>query len=404
MTKQSYTKRVFPALLLLLSLFLSPRGFSFPNVCLKSFKKLSASELRHLTPEFEKRHSPTYSLEIKNTPISDQCNYGSCWVHARLAHIEETIKSKTGKDLKLNRHYLIAQSLLDRIDDALESPNSPIFQGGNANYADELVSRYGLVPENATSWKPRINFEKNPHGSRLTYYLNARAAKFHEDAKDLMPESKAYLDLQDQARKDMRDILRTYTGTLPRKFDYQGKSYTPKQFAKEHAKDYTPRPLWVYPEVEELTGNLRRESSLAGPSPLPNQVRSSRESLEKIEKRIVQSLKNGQSVTLSYENNLNFIDRDTGIMTLDGFNTPAGFAPPKKLYRDSFLSGAGYHAVDIVGADLDPDGRVIKFKIKNSWGTQAGDEGFYHMYRDYFENFVTSIYLSDSDLSRPVAP
>lgn len=390
--------------ILLLSLFVSARGISSPQLCLKSFKKLSAAELRHLTPEFEKKHNSSYSLEIKSTPVSDQCNYGSCWVHARSSHIEETIKKKTGKDIKINRHYIIAQSLLDRIDAALESPQSPVFQGGNANYADELISRYGFIPENASSWKPRINFEKAPHGSRMTYFLNARAAKFHEDAKELMPESKAYLDLQDQARKDMRDILKTYTGTLPRKFDYQGKTYTPKQFARELAKDYTPRPLWVFPEVEALTGNLRRESSLAEASPLPSQVKSSRESLEKIEKRILASLKNGQSVTLSYENNLNFMDKDTGIMSIEGFYTPAGFSPPKKLYRDSFLSGAGYHAVDIVGADLDPEGRVIKFKIKNSWGTTAGDDGFYHMYRDYFEQFMTSIYLSDSDLSRPVAP
>lgn len=68
------------------------------------------------------------------------------------------------------------------------------------------------------------------------------------------------------------------------------------------------------------------------------------------------------------------------------------------------MSGSGQHAVDIVGADLDSNGRIIKLKIKNSWGTESGDGGFYHMYRDYFENFVTSIYVSDSEATRPSQP
>ncbi|NDG26301.1 MAG: hypothetical protein EB120_03885, partial [Proteobacteria bacterium] len=275
---------------------------AFPKHCLSSFKKLSPGELRYVAQEFLQKHNTRYSVEIPSTPVSDQCNYGSCWLHARLAHVEEGIKNKTGKTLRINRTFLIAQSLLDRIDDALESPHSPIFQGGNANYADELVRRYGFIPEDPEIWKPRVNFEKAPHGSRLTYFLNARAAQFHEAAKNLTPESRAYLDLQDEARRDMRNILKAYTGPLPRKFEFDGKSYTPKQFSKEIAGNYSPKPLWVYPEVDLLEGNLKRETTI-GPVPLPKKVSSSRESLDKIEKRIIQSLQNGQSVTLSYENN-----------------------------------------------------------------------------------------------------
>ncbi|MFM8269004.1 MAG: C1 family peptidase [Pseudomonadota bacterium] len=375
--------------------FFTLQALAFPSRCLKDFKKLTPGELRYVTEGFQKKHNTRYSVEIDQTRVSDQCGYGSCWVHARLSHLEEDIKRRMGKEIPMSRHFVIAQSLLDRIDEALQTPHASIFQGGNSQYADRLIKSYGMVPDDPSIWKPRVQFEKSPHAGRLVYFLNARAAQFHEDAKDLAPESKAYLDLQDAARKEMRDILRTYTGTLPKKFVIDGKSYTPKSFAKTVLKDANENPLLVYPEVKPLTGNLRKETSVTE-APLPDKPKSSRESIEKMEKRIIRALQNGQSVTLSYENNTHFVDRDSGIMSIEAFNTPKGFSPPPKLYRDAFMRDSGYHAVDIVGADLDPEGRIIKLKIKNSWGVTSGDHGYYHMYRDYFESFVNSIYISDS--------
>lgn len=47
----------------------------------------------------------------------------------------------------------------------------------------------------------------------------------------------------------------------------------------------------------------------------------------------------------------------------------------------------------IVGYDLDAvTGKVIKYKIQNSWGQKSGDQGFYHMYADYFRAFVNRIH------------
>lgn len=389
--------------ILLFFLAFSFAGFGFPQICLKSFKRLSSQELGEISPEFLKKHSDSYSHEVSTGKVSDQCNYGSCWVHARLSHIEGLTQQLTGKSIKLSRQYLIAQSLLDRIDAALESPYRPISAGGNAYTADRLTRDYGLVPDDPSVWKPRINFQKSPHAGRLIYFLNARAAKFHMDAKDLTPESKAYLDLQDIARKEMRDILKTYTGTLPRKFEFQGETYTPKSFSKTLIPKYNPKPLWVFPETEQLSGNLKSEA-LDSVSPLPSYTKASRESIEKMEKRIIKAIQSGQSVTLSYENIPSFSDRDSGILSLEAFNTPAGFRPPSRTFRETFQDAGGHHAVDVVGVDLDAEGRIIKLKIKNSWGTDSGDNGYYHMYRDYFEHFVTSIYLSDSEGTRPSKP
>ena len=50
------------------------------------------------------------------------------------------------------------------------------------------------------------------------------------------------------------------------------------------------------------------------------------------------------------------------------------------------------HVVVVTGYDLDQKtGKISKFKIKNSWGMKAGDNGYYHMYRDYFRVFVKAV-------------
>lgn len=380
--------------LMALILMSAKSAFSFPQVCLKTFKKLSPGELRYVDESFLKKHNTQYSIEVDKVPVSDQRGFGSCWLHARLSHLEQEIKKNTGKEVVFSRPFLLAKVLAERIDSALESPSSSIIQGGNGFLADELIRDYGLVPSDDKNWKPRVDFEKHPHGDRLVYFLNARIAKFHEEAKHLPIESRNYLELQETARKELRDILKAYTGPLPKKVTLGDETLTPKQLGKLLAADHAKAPLWVLPEVDLLEGNLKRESKI-GPAPFPRGGSASRESIEKMERRIVRALKAGKSVSLAYENNTLFMDRPTGILSLEAFNTPEGFSPPKRLYRDAFLRGFGHHAVDVVGADLDEQGRIIKLKIKNSWGEDSGDGGYYHMYRDYFEHFVTSIYLSD---------
>lgn len=386
--------RAFSFTFFAIMLFIVGPALSFPQVCLKSFKKLSPGELRYIDEGFLKNHNRHYSIEVDKVAISDQRGYGSCWLHARLSHLEQQLKRQTGETHSFSRPFLLAKVLEGRIDDALESPSRSIIQGGNGFLADELIRDFGLVPADEKNWKPRVDFEKHPHGDRLVYFLNARIAQFHQEAKHIPVESKAYLELQDTARKELREILKAYTGPLPRKVVFQGESLTPKQLGKRLASGHASKPLWVLPEVEPLEGNLQRESHL-DPAPFPRGGTGSRESIDKMEKRIIRALQGGQSVTLAYENNTLFMDRQTGILSLEAFNTPQGFTPPQRLYRDSFLRGFGHHAVDVVGADIDEAGRIIKLKIKNSWGEDSGDGGYYHMYRDYFEHFVTSLYISD---------
>jgi bleomycin hydrolase len=79
-------------------------------------------------------------------------------------------------------------------------------------------------------------------------------------------------------------------------------------------------------------------------------------------------------------------------MTIGGLSLPKGGGPLPRKLRSKHVVFDGFHAVQIVGYDLDRrTGKIVKFKIKNSWGDKAGSGGYYHMYLDYFRAFAFSL-------------
>ncbi len=57
------------------------------------------------------------------------------------------------------------------------------------------------------------------------------------------------------------------------------------------------------------------------------------------------------------------------------------------------------HAMVFTGVDVDEEGKPMKWRVENSWGTGVGDKGFYTMtdrwFREYnYEVMVDKRYLS----------
>src|SRR5205085_2810157 len=50
------------------------------------------------------------------------------------------------------------------------------------------------------------------------------------------------------------------------------------------------------------------------------------------------------------------------------------------------------HAMVFSGYDWDEiNKKIVKLRVPNSWGKKAGTHGYFHMYREWFENYVTQI-------------
>ena len=50
------------------------------------------------------------------------------------------------------------------------------------------------------------------------------------------------------------------------------------------------------------------------------------------------------------------------------------------------------HAMVIMGVDL-VEGKPLKWKVENSWGSDRGHKGYYAMYDNWFDRYVVRVVL-----------
>lgn len=365
-----------------------------PRRC-ESLLTASEAELGSIRKEF--KHNTSYALEVPTTPIKDQCFSRSCWIYSGTSNLEQKVLTATGKPVDLSEPYLIISSMRLKVREALATPGQQFGPGGAAGAVDLLVQKFGAVPESA--WRPRVDFQKAAIGRRFYYFLNNRIARFHLDAANARENEIGAL--RDEAHRDLLELIESYSGPLPKSFEYEGKVFeSPREFAKHlipadgrKTVKLVPRSKKVGPKIHELIERHEKGASPSGPSELDGAFEVKHLSKPEIVEAIKQALRRGESVRLSIENAHEFIDERTGIMSIGAFVVPEGFKPVPRRYRAIADFKGGGHAVEVVAIDFDSAGNVIKFKIKNSHGTHTGDGGFMHMYWDYFSAFVLGAYI-----------
>ena len=73
-----------------------------------------------------------------------------------------------------------------------------------------------------------------------------------------------------------------------------------------------------------------------------------------------------------------------------------------KADRLKTLSGAPNHAMVLLGMDLQKDGTVKKWLVENSWGTNIGDKGKWHLYDSWFDEYVYAVIINKKYLPENV--
>jgi bleomycin hydrolase len=339
-----------------------------------------------IKPDFQ--HTDHYDVELPLPfSVKDQCATSFCHLYAWSADLENQSGIETSAE------YVAAVYLREVVERALLEGNLKFEGELGATAEDSLwaIRRAGLIPKEA--WTGVKGFNSAQNMSRLLETLQSIIANAKSLREAANGNSERQMQINHEAYLQINDILRAFVGEVPKTFNYKGELHTPLTFAEKYF------PNLFDPLVKVMVISNQQKESIGQSGYAGVEILTNMEELRRTARAI---LDRGQPVWLGYSHRDQFVDHKRGIMSISAFNYP----PMAQADRETRLNTKiwdGGHAVLLVGYELDPvTGEVRKWKIRNSWGMKAGDEGDYHMYDDYFRDHVVSItYLNDGTAPIP---
>ena len=209
------------------------------------------------------KNKPVFTV-IKENPITsvkNQARSGTCWNYSTLSFFEAEILKKKNKTYDLCEMFVCNKNYMDRAVVKVRMHGDAQFsQGGSAYDVLYVLKTYGICPEEAmpapgTMYGDTLN-NFNEFFGVMEPYVEAVAKS---QAKTITPTWK----------NGLQGILDAYLGKCPETFKYEGKTYTPTQFAQSLGLDwndyvtitsYTHHPFYTAFPVE-VQDNWRQPHS-----------------------------------------------------------------------------------------------------------------------------------------------
>lgn len=208
-------------------------------------------------------NKPVFTVIKENpiTSIKNQARSGTCWNYATLAYFESEILRNSKKTYDLCEMFVCNKNYMDRAITKVRMHGDAQFsQGGSMYDVLYVLKNDGICPQEAmpapgTMYGDTLN-NFNEFFSVMEPYVDAVAKN---RASKLSSAWKAGL----------QGILDAYLGKCPETFVYEGKTYTPQEFAKSLGLNfddyvtitsYTHHPFYTTFAVE-VPDNWRQPGS-----------------------------------------------------------------------------------------------------------------------------------------------
>ena len=163
----------------------------------------------------------TEVINLGNTSIKDQGSSGTCWSYSGNSFLESEMIRMGKQPVEISQIYTARNTYLDKARTYVRL-HGGLSLGEGGQFHDVLNSfrKYGTMPQSAYTGL-HYGSTRNNFGE-MTSMLDAMLGSIVK-GKALTPNwEKAYTAAMD-----------SYLGEVPEKFDYNGKSYTPRTFADQ---------------------------------------------------------------------------------------------------------------------------------------------------------------------------
>lgn len=368
-----------------------------------------------------------FSIDIDSEVPANQQQSGRCWMFATLNtirwHIEKNLKLPKGS-FELSQAYNAFFNKMERANWFLSRMiqtakkdlqdaevvwllNNAMQDGGDFPMMVDLIKKYGVIPHAAM---PETYCTNNT--AKVNDILSKLLRKDALILRSMVAESASKAELNQKQKEMLNEVYRVLCvafGEPPQTFDFEyrdtkGKYHgdfgiTPQEFVDK----YVPINLEDYvgvcniPEKMVSFGNsFGVEDSNEIVDGQPNRYLNV--PMEELKRVAIEQLKAGEPVWFGCDV-LQMSDFQKGMLSLDLYDYNKMFDIDLNLSKDeryiTRISGPT-HAMTLAGVDFDKNGKPIRWKVENSWGTEAhgkpvGHGGYFIMDDAWFDQYMFEV-------------
>ena len=359
-----------------------------------------------------------FNVETPKQSIHDQKSSGRCWMFSGFNVLRANFAKKHQDTLavefshdylffydQLEKANLMLQGVIDHAAKPLDDTrvqfffHHPINDGGTFCGVADLAYKYGLVPKGV---QPETYSADNT--SRMARILSSKLREYGLELREMVNSKTSAKAVQNRKEEMLCDVYRMLSMTLGepvKEFTYahvnkngkqvgEPKKYTPKQFYEETVggplngtfimvMNDPRRPFYETYEVEydrhTYDGTNWKYLNLP---------------MEDIANLAIASLKDGRKLYSSYDVGKQF-DRKRGYMDTENYDYGSLFGTTFKMdkaQRIATFDSGSTHAMTLTAVDLDKDGKPVKWKVENSWGSSHGVAGCDIMTNRWFNEYM----------------
>lgn len=381
-----------------------------------------------VNPEVFREDRHQYSISLEQGKITNQKQSGRCWMFAALNTMRFAIMKKLDlATFELSQNYTLFYDKLEKANYFLESilatldePTNgrviahllmaPLNDGGQWDMFCSLIEKYGVVPKDAmpetvssSATREMVSYmtrKLREYACTLrTAYANGKTVEELRALKEGMmgtvynmlcialgkPPKTVALEVRNKKKEFIRDENLTGKEFFQKYVGWDLSQYVSLINAptadKPYHKTYTVK----------LLGNVVEGRPVKYLN-LP---------VEDLKAAAIAQLQAGEPVWFGCDVGQSSL-REGGIMDLKAIDAAALFDtefPMTKAQRLDYGESLMTHAMVFQGVNLDESGKPTRWRVENSWGKDAGVDGYYVMSDEWFSEYTYQVVVNKKYLT-----
>ena len=369
-------------------------------------------------------HFFKYKVDVKG--ITDQHSSGRCWMFTSMNVLRpRVIKQLNVNEFDFSHSYtyfwdmfeksnLFLENMIATADRPMDDRDvvfflkSPIDDGGVWNLFYNVAEKYGVVPQNVM---PETAHSNNT--SQMRSFLKARLRAGAYQLRELVANKKSKKEVAAAKTAVLKDVYRVLSlclGVPPTEFEWR---YTTKDGEVKTLKT-TPKEFYnqIIPDDYDPASYIMIMNDPTREYYKTYEVQNYRNAYEgvnwiylnmpteDIKKAAIASIKGNEAMYCSAD--VAQFNREIGICDPKMYDLETLFGVKIDMDKKARIltreSGSA-HAMTLMAVDTDANEQPVKWQFENSWGTDAGHNGYITFTDSWFNEYMFRIVINKKYLS-----